>query len=284
MLVYLNIWWVRLTLFSIFYLPIYLLFTEKISILEDFKIPYSILYFFFISSGFLVTVLIDGKRYNSKWYYSGFWNDKLSKRSWFYIFLVITISFLILFFFFFFNSNKILAFHKISSGYLIDSIFYLLAFSFSEELIFRGIPFQSLIGKWDIITVGLMSNILFTFVHITNPSIGVISIINIFMAGILFTLIFIKTKSLIACTLSHFLWNFYQVFLLGLPLSGFNFKIGLFEFEQINLPETITGGDFGIEGSILTTFIIIIQVLLFFKYLKYNPFVESRLLLRDYSI
>ncbi len=160
----------------------------------------------------------------------------------------------------------------LTSGFSI-----LLLAAVTEELLFRGFLFQRLIqafGKWpaQLIVAGL-----FLLTHINNPGmtgmVKLLASINIFLASIMFGLAFIKTKSLAMPLGLHFMANYTQGTLLGFGVSG-DKDPSLFKPIFDHTPIWLSGGDFGMEASILgLCFVIIITVYLYFwnpKSLKAN--------------
>ena len=76
----------------------------------------------------------------------------------------------------------------------------------------------------------------------------------------------------------------YQVLILGWSVSGINYYYSVTQFSKNNLPEIISGGSFGIEGSLATTILLILSGYLFYQMLKINPEVSALLFKRDYEI
>ena len=164
------------------------------------------------------------------------------------------------------------SFSTLTSGFSI-----LLLAAVTEELFFRGFLFQRLIlafGKWpaQLIVAGL-----FLLTHIENPGmIGIVKLlasINIFLASIMFGIAFIKTKSLAMPLGLHFMANYTQGTLLGFGVSG-DKDPSLFKPIFEDTPILLSGGDFGMEASILgLCFVIIVTIYLYFwnpKSLKAN--------------
>lgn len=160
---------------------------------------------------------------------------------------------------------NIFSYSTITSGF---TIFLLVAIA--EELLFRGFMFQRLIqslGKWP---AQLMVAGLFLLTHIDNPGMtGIVKIfasVNIFIASIMFGIAYIKTQSLAMPLGLHFMANFMQGTVLGFGVSGGN-DPGLLKPVFNNVPIWLSGGDFGIEASILgLCFVILITISLYFWY------------------
>ena len=158
------------------------------------------------------------------------------------------------------------SFSTIWSGFSI-----LLIAAITEELLFRGFFFQRLIqvfGKWP---AQLLIAGLFLLTHINNPGmtgiVKTLASINIFIASIMFGIVFIKTKSLAMPLGLHFMANYMQGTILGFGVSG-DKDLSLFKPIFDNAPIWLSGGDFGIEASILgLCFVISMTMYLYF----WNP-------------
>lgn len=138
----------------------------------------------------------------------------------------------------------------------------------AEELLFRGFMFQRLIqslGKWpaQLIVAGL-----FLLTHIDNPgmsgTVKTIASINIFIASIMFGITYLKTKSLALPLGLHFMANVMQGTILGFGVSGTK-EPSIFKPVFDKAPIWLSGGDFGIEASVLgLCFVVIITIYLYY--------------------
>jgi uncharacterized protein len=124
-----------------------------------------------------------------------------------------------------------------------------------EEVIFRGYPFQVLvewIGGWP---ATVLASALFALLHAANPGVGPLALANIFLAGILLSLAYLRTRSLWFVTGLHLGWNWTMATLLDLPVSGLVFDTPLYE-GVVRGPEWWTGGDFGPEAGLAGTLVL----------------------------
>lgn len=144
---------------------------------------------------------------------------------------------------------------------LISGIILFISVAIAEELLFRGFLFQRLlasIGEWpaQFIIAGL-----FLLTHLNNPGMtGIVKTfasVNIFIASLLFGLVYLKTKSLAMPIGLHFMANFTQGTLLGFGVSGDKEpSIVISNFN--NAPMWLSGGEFGIEASVMGLFFLIV--------------------------
>ncbi|HLV09236.1 MAG TPA: type II CAAX endopeptidase family protein [Halanaerobiales bacterium] len=160
---------------------------------------------------------------------------------------------------------------------LLPFIFFVLV-GIEEELLSRGYHLLNLgetLGrmkfpgrKGGLILAVLISSFLFGFLHINNPSINLLGIINISLAGVLMALGFIFTGSLAFPIGFHISWNFFQGNIFGFPVSGIkDLPLTLISIEQKG-PDLWTGGVFGPEGGFFSTIILVLGILLLLLWVK----------------
>jgi uncharacterized protein len=119
----------------------------------------------------------------------------------------------------------------------------------TEELLFRGLLLQSLerlCGSWVALAI---TAVLFGAVHLANPGATLWTGLAIAVeAGVLMGAAFLWRRSIWTVVGLHFTWNTIEG-LLGVPVSG-HASPGLLIAEPTG-PDLLTGGQFGIEGSIV---------------------------------
>lgn len=132
----------------------------------------------------------------------------------------------------------------------------------SEEMVFRGYILNNLMQSFNKWLALMISSLLFTLFHMSNPGISTIPLATLFMGGILFGINYIYTKNLWFSIFLHFSWNFFQGPLSGYKVSGIPFSSLL--QTDLKGDVSITGGDFGFEGSFVATALLLITVLAFY--------------------
>lgn len=152
----------------------------------------------------------------------------------------------------------------------------------SEELVFRGILFQMALEKKSEIAVTFAFSGSFALLHLLNPNINILGLINIFLAGILLSVMFLRTYSLWLPIGFHFGWNFWQSVILDSPISGIYFGLHLFRTKLTEFNQIIFGGNFGIEGGIVSSFALCIFLFITLKRFKPIPHIYSRILKERY--
>lgn len=126
----------------------------------------------------------------------------------------------------------------------------------TEELIFRGYPFQVLVeglGVWPAVVV---SSVLFGGIHIFNPEVDALAVLNISLAGALMAAAYLRTRSLWTAIGLHWAWNWMMAAVLELPVSGLHFDAPVYDVTERG-PDLLTGGEFGPEAGLLATFLVL---------------------------
>ncbi len=154
-------------------------------------------------------------------------------------------------------------------GVFIVSILLFMA-AFDEELIFRGYILNNMMDSTSNRWIALAgSSLLFALLHSGNTNVWStwVPMTELFAAGFILGISYTFTKNLWFPTFFHFGWNFFQG-LFGFEISGFNvdsWKIISHENTD-NVPDIVSGGAFGIEGSVITLSCTIICTYLIYKY------------------
>jgi len=131
--------------------------------------------------------------------------------------------------------------------------------AFHEELAFRGYLFQKL-RAWNRIAGFAFSSLLFAMLHLRNHAITIVAIANIALAGILLALAYERYERLWFPIGIHLTWNLLSGPILGYPVSGFVSHSTLLTTTLGRGPSWITGGAFGIEGSVVITIAEIVGI------------------------
>lgn len=153
------------------------------------------------------------------------------------------------------------------------TLFFLLV-AFAEEILFRGYPFQRLIDGTNPLIATLIFSSLFSLAHFQNPNVNSIALLNVFLAGVWLSSAYLKTRSLWLPISLHFSWNFSQGYLFSLPVSGINFFETVFHVEIMS-KNLISGGEFGPEGSILASLVLIIATIFILRNKTFKLWVNS---------
>ncbi len=134
----------------------------------------------------------------------------------------------------------------------------------SEELLFRSYLMVSLSRKWPIWACVLTNAALFSAVHLLNPGIAPLPLVNIFLFGVLASLLTLRLGSIWMAAAVHSLWNFAQGNLFGIPVSGLSgmpAPLSTRLSDDTLWHRLVCGGDFGIEGGLAATAVLGVGIL-----------------------
>ena len=135
-------------------------------------------------------------------------------------------------------------------------LLFFLTQSSVEEIMLRSFLLPTIASRLNVVWGLLLSSLLFTCLHVFNPNVTLLSLINIFLAGLMLGILFLKTKSIWAPIGLHMGWNFLQGSFFGFEVSGLD-VYSFIDSKEVG-HDLLTGGSFGFEGSILATAMMII--------------------------
>lgn len=124
----------------------------------------------------------------------------------------------------------------------------------AEELLTRGWMFSSLAAKHNIPVGILVSSLFFTFLHLGNDGISLIPLLDLTLFAILACLVMLKTGNLWVIGGLHAAWNCFQGNVFAFPVSGTQAGQAFIAVETSG-PDWLSGGAFGVEGSIISLLI-----------------------------
>jgi len=144
------------------------------------------------------------------------------------------------------------------------------AVSLSEEIYSRGYIQGLLKYHYGSTVAIIVSSLLFTLLHSMNQSMfsTPIPFINILLAGIIMALARELTGGLWWPIGLHLTWNFFQGYVYGFNVSGTELPPSILRTIDKG-PAWLSGGPFGIEGSIIAVMMLLIGIAgLYFYYSK----------------
>lgn len=142
-------------------------------------------------------------------------------------------------------------------------VFYGLSTGIVEEMIFRGLIMGCLEKRFRIKFAIVIPSVLFGLLHIIGNNLDFVSIIQLLIAGtivgILFSLIAYESNSVWNNAIVHGIWN--------MAIIGGILHIGdsadsnsIFNFVLKNKSFLLSGGDFGIEASVISILVYLIFI------------------------
>ena len=140
--------------------------------------------------------------------------------------------------------------------YIVSSVFYYgVSVGIVEELIFRGIMLSCLERRFNITVAVTVPSFIFGILHIIGRNLDFISIVQLIAAGslvgILFSIVSYKSDSIFNSAIMHGLWN---ILIIGgiFNINAYIDKNALYNLIINSRSFLITGGDFGVEASIVS--------------------------------
>lgn len=128
----------------------------------------------------------------------------------------------------------------------------------SEEMLCRSYLMVSLARKWPLWACAVTNALLFSLLHLGNPGVTAIALINIFLFGLFASLLTLRRGSIWMVGAIHSMWNFAQGNLFGVPVSGLTgspsplvTKMGEGKWQTL-----VNGGSFGLEGGLAVTIVL----------------------------
>lgn len=138
---------------------------------------------------------------------------------------------------------------------IIDAVvFYGVAAGIVEEMIFRGVLMSALEQRWNRSVAIIIPSVMFALSHIIGADLNFISILQLLVAGstvgIMFSLITYESGNIWNSAFVHAVWN--MTIIGGILHIGVGAnKNFLFNYVLESKSFAVTGGDFGIEASVI---------------------------------
>ena len=135
-------------------------------------------------------------------------------------------------------------------GYLVQGM--------AEEVLCRGYFLVSVSRRYPL-AVGIAANaLLFAALHLLNDGISVLAFINLVLFGVFASIYFIKRGNIWGVGALHSIWNLAQGNFYGIRVSGMQTSCSVLASEMVAGRELINGGDFGLEGGLAVTIVLVL--------------------------
>ncbi len=131
----------------------------------------------------------------------------------------------------------------------------------TQELLFRGYPLIILTGAIGKHTALLLTSIAFALYHGSGGPIGWL---NLALLGAAMGIMFLRTGRLWAPIGLHYGWNLFQYLVFNIPSYVETMPQSLLR-TNLTGGTLLTGGDFGVEASIISTGVVLVLVALALK-------------------
>ena len=163
------------------------------------------------------------------------------------------------------NKNQIFA--TLSSGIVYTGV----AAGLVEEMVFRGVIMSLIRERWNTKAAILVPSVLFASVHLIGMNFSVLSCILVLIAGtmvgVMFSMIAMESDSVWNSGIVHSIWN---IIIIGggLDISEKANEYSVMTYVLDSKSFAITGGEFGIEASVIALFGYIVVTLIAFGMIK----------------
>jgi membrane protease YdiL (CAAX protease family) len=134
----------------------------------------------------------------------------------------------------------------------------------AEEVAFRGYPFRRLIEAIGPVAATIGMSLLFGLGHALNPGATWTGIFVTMLAGLLFSVAWLRTHGLWLPWGLHFAWNASIGILFGLPISGIGDFASVVQTRAFG-PLWLTGGNYGPEGAAFTAVVLLIGLVVLIR-------------------
>ncbi|MDP4177786.1 MAG: CPBP family intramembrane metalloprotease [Bacillota bacterium] len=161
---------------------------------------------------------------------------------------------------------------------LVTGLIVFIFVGINEEMFSRGYCMTVLKQTNNKYVVVIVSAIIFSLMHSLNPGMNPFCYVNLFLFGLLTAYMAIKSSNLWLSIGYHITWNYFEGNVCGFLVSGqgtsgmYNLKIPANNF--------INGGEFGPEGGIVVTIIILLGFIYLWKFYKPSLDASSQVLMK----
>ena len=153
------------------------------------------------------------------------------------------------------HGDIVLSYSRCDALYLSVGVLAVMIQSGGEELLTRGYMLGALRERYGVPAAIVINCLFFAAAHLLNPGVTFLSIANIILFGVLFSLLVIFYDSLWMAIGVHTAWNYCQSLLLGLPNSGIVSAKALFKLEAAT-DSAFYSAAFGLEGALFTALFV----------------------------
>ena len=153
-----------------------------------------------------------------------------------------------------------------SLAFVIFTIPFWILQGTAEEVVSRAWLLPQLASRTNLKLAVIISSVLFTLLHAGNSGLTPLSLMNLFLFGVAMALYLLKTDTVWGVAGIHGAWNFAQGNLFGILVSGQQSGTSIMKFTPQGNQDWLSGGSFGIEGSIMTSLVLLLLIV----YLAYQ--------------
>lgn len=153
-------------------------------------------------------------------------------------------------------------FKNISIGLFLFTFVGFLIQGMAEEVLMRGFFMVSIARRYPMFVAVFVNSVAFSMLHLLNPGITGLALVNLTLFGIFASVYFVKRGSIWGVAAIHSVWNFTQGNIYGIQVSGLNFRGSIFRVTSDSTRGIINGGSFGLEGGLAVTIVLVVGIVL----------------------
>ncbi|MCE4956062.1 CPBP family intramembrane glutamic endopeptidase [Macrococcoides caseolyticum] len=154
---------------------------------------------------------------------------------------------------------------NINLGLICLLIFLFMIQGLTEEVVARGFLMNKISHQLGVPFGIIINSIFFSFLHFLNPNVSLLSFINLFLAGVVFSLLFYWSDNIWLTGAAHSFWNITLGVLIGNEVSGQRLSATLLVTESNDTLSLMNGGHFGLEGGLVVTVVSLCIICLLLK-------------------
>jgi CAAX protease family protein len=153
------------------------------------------------------------------------------------------------------------AFRAVQVGGAFIALIGFVAQASTEEVLTRGYLMQVTYRKWGLTAAIVFQALVFTGLHSVNLSVSAVALINILLIALVLAFWALAEGSLWGVCAFHVVWNWFQGNVYGIEVSGMDIQTTVVDIDGApGSAPLLTGGGFGIEGSLLTTAVLAVAM------------------------
>lgn len=127
----------------------------------------------------------------------------------------------------------------------------------AEEVLARGYLLPVVGSRYGTALGLIISSVVFASWHLFNPNLSVLAVANLVLYGLFAAFYALHEGGLWGICAFHALWNWVQGNFFGFEVSGGTFGAStVFKFQEVG-PDWFTGGNFGPEGGLAVTLVLV---------------------------
>jgi uncharacterized protein len=149
---------------------------------------------------------------------------------------------------------------------LLTGLLIFIFVGINEEMFVRGYCMTVLKQTGSKYVVVIVSSIIFSVMHAFNPGMNPFSYLNLFLFGLLTAYMTLKSRNIWMPIGYHITWNYLQGNIFGFLVSG-NPTPSMYRLE-VGSTTILNGGNFGPEGGIVVTLMLLLSFLYLWKVYK----------------